>query len=85
MFRASPIDLVNPPKRLKERHLSLLVRQDGRAFRAVAWRASEKESYLNANRSGLELAYSLEQGEFRGEKTTELTVADVRMPAGATA
>ena len=85
VFRAAPIELVNPPKRLKERHLSLLVRQDGRAFRAVAWRASEKESYLNANRNGLELAYSLEQGEFRGEKTTELTVADVRMPAGATA
>jgi single-stranded-DNA-specific exonuclease len=85
VFRASPIDLVSPPKRLKERHLSLLVRQDGRSFRAVAWRAAEREPFLVANRTGLELAYSLEQGEFRGERTTELTVADVRMPAGATA
>jgi len=80
VFRAGPIDLVNPPRRMKERHLSLLVRQDGRSFRAVAWRAIERESYLLANPTGLELAYSLDQGEFRGEKTTELTVADVRMP-----
>jgi single-stranded-DNA-specific exonuclease len=83
VFRARPIDLVNPPRRMKERHLSLLVRQDGRSFRAVAWRAIEREPYLIANPVGLELAYSLDQGEYRGEKTTELTVADVRMPAGA--
>ena len=83
VFRAGPIDLVNPPRRLKERHLSLLVRQDGRSFRAVAWRAADREPYLTANPSGLELAYSLDQGEYRGEKTTELTVADVRHPAVA--
>jgi len=82
VFRASPIDLVNPPRRMKDRHLSMLVRQDGRAFRAVAWRAIDREPYLIANPTGLELAYSLEQGEYRGERTTELTVADVRLPVG---
>jgi single-stranded-DNA-specific exonuclease len=85
VFRASPIDLVQPPRRLKDRHLALLIRQDGRAFRAIAWRAVEREEYLTANRFGLELAYSLDRGEFRGERTTELTVADVRVPIGATA
>jgi len=85
VFRAGPIDLVNPPRRMKERHLSLLVRQDGRSFRAVAWRAIDRESYLIANPTGLDLAYSLERGEFRGETTTELTVADVRMPVEARA
>jgi single-stranded-DNA-specific exonuclease len=80
IFRAGPIDLVNPPRRMKDRHLSLLVRQDGRSFRAVAWRAIDRESYLIANPTGLELAYSLERGEYRGETTTELTVADVRTP-----
>jgi single-stranded-DNA-specific exonuclease len=85
VFRASPIDLVQPPRRLKDRHLALLIRQDGRAFRAIAWRAVEREEYLTANRFGLELAYSLERGEFRGERTTELTVADVRVPLEATA
>jgi single-stranded-DNA-specific exonuclease len=85
VFRAAPVDLVTPPRTLKDRHLSLLVRQNGRSFRAVAWRASDRLEYLTANRTGLELAYSLDQSEFQGEKVTELTVADVRMPVEATA
>ncbi len=83
VFRASPVELIQPARRLKERHLSLMLRQQGRSFRAIAWRAVEREDFLNANRFGLELAYSLEQGEFRGERTTELTVADVRLPVEA--
>jgi single-stranded-DNA-specific exonuclease len=80
VFRASPVELAQPPRVMKERHLSLMFRQDGRSFRGVAWRAAERESYLYSNRFGLELAYSLDQNEFRGEQVTELTVADVRAP-----
>ncbi len=83
VFRAAPVDLMTPPKKVKDRHLSLLFRQDGRSFRAIAWRAADREDYLTANRVGLELAYSLDETEFRGEKVTELTVADVRMPVEA--
>ena len=82
VFRASPVALVEPPRVLKERHLSLRLRQDGRAFRAIAWRAAEREEYLNANRHSLEVAYSLDENEFRGEKVTEMTIADVRRAAG---
>lgn len=87
VFRAAPVELTQPPRVLKERHLALMFRQDGRSFRGLAWRAADREAYLAANRFGLELAYSLEQNEFRGERVTELTVADVRtpMPAGAPA
>jgi single-stranded-DNA-specific exonuclease len=80
VFRAAPVELLEAPKRIKDRHLSLIFRQQGRAFRAIAWRAAEREAYLTANRFGLEVAYSLEQGEYRGETTTEMTVADVRVP-----
>jgi len=80
MFRASPVDLTQAPRVLKERHLSLMFRQDGRSFRGLAWRQAEREAYLSANRFGLEVAYSLDQNEFRGERVTELTVADVRTP-----
>ena len=81
IFRASPVDLLMPPRRLKDRHLSLQFKQGSRSFRAIAWRAIERESYLTAHRSGLELAYSLDQGEYQGERTMELTVADVRLPS----
>ena len=85
VFRAAPIDLIAPPKKLKDRHLALMVKQAGRAFRAMHWRAAEREEYLSANRAGLELAYSLNESEYRGERTTELTVADIRMPAEVSA
>jgi single-stranded-DNA-specific exonuclease len=80
VFRAAPVELLEPPKRIKDRHLSLIFRQQGRVFRAIAWRAAERETYLTANRFGLEVAYSLDPGEYRGETTTEMTVADVRVP-----
>jgi single-stranded-DNA-specific exonuclease len=82
IFRASPVELAQAPRVMKERHLSMMFRQDGRSFRGIAWRAADREAYLTANRFGLELAYSLDQNEFRGETTTELTVADVRAPEG---
>jgi single-stranded-DNA-specific exonuclease len=78
VFRASPVDLIEAPRKLKDRHLALLVKQGGRAFRAIAWRAAEREEYLSTHRFGLELAYALEESEYRGERFTELTVADVR-------
>jgi single-stranded-DNA-specific exonuclease len=85
VFRASPIDLIAPPRKVKDRHLSLLVKQESRSFKAIAWRAADREEYLSANRYGLELAYSLEESEYRGERTTELVVADIRVPAEALA
>jgi single-stranded-DNA-specific exonuclease len=81
VFRAAPIDLMSAPRTMKERHLSLMVKQAGRAFRAVAWRAAERSEYLTANRFGLELAYSLDESDYRGERVTELTVADIRVRA----
>jgi hypothetical protein len=57
-----------------------MVKQGNRTFRAMAWRAAEREDYLTANRFGLELAYSLNESEYRGERVTELTVADIRVP-----
>jgi single-stranded-DNA-specific exonuclease len=80
VFRTSPVDLMDAPRRLKDRHLALLFRQDGRSLRGIAWRAVDREEYLTTHRHGLELAYSLDQGEYQGERTTELTVADVRVP-----
>jgi hypothetical protein len=62
-----------------------MVKQAGRAFRAVAWRAAERAEYLAANRFGLELAYSLDESDYRGERVTELTVADIRVRAEALA
>ena len=79
VFEASPVEIVGGPTTMKDRHLSMTVRQEGRVFRAVAWRASEHLAVLQANRTGLELAYHVERNEYRGESTVELNVCDIQL------
>ena len=85
VFSAGPVEIVDGPRRVKERHLKLAVRQQGRVFRMMAWRAAERERELAENRSALEVAFSLTQNTFNGDTFTELTLADARAaaPGGA--
>lgn len=78
VFSASGIDVVDGPRRLKERHLKMSLRQKGRTFRAIAWNAVEKEPLLAGGAGVLEVAYALEQNEFNGNTYTELRLSDVR-------
>jgi single-stranded-DNA-specific exonuclease len=78
VFSAAGVEIVDGPRALKERHLKMALRQDGRTFRAVAWRAIERQAFLDEHRAGLEVAFSLEQNTFNGATYLELTVADAR-------
>jgi single-stranded-DNA-specific exonuclease len=78
VFAAEGVEIVDGPRVLKDRHLSMTVRQDGRRFRAIAWRAAERASFLEEHRTGVNLAFSLDQNEYQGETFVELTVADVK-------
>ncbi len=80
VFRASGVEVVDGPRRLKERHLKMSFRQEGRVLRGVAWRAAEREPFVTEHRGGLDLAFSLEQNEWRGERFLELSIADFRAP-----
>ncbi|MGE3178056.1 MAG: DHHA1 domain-containing protein, partial [Vicinamibacterales bacterium] len=78
VFAARGVQVVDGPRKLKERHLKMALRQDGRIFRAVAWRAAERHEYIDEHRSGVDVAFSLEQNQYNGETYVELTLADVR-------
>ena len=80
VFDAADVELLGTPQRIKDRHLKVQVRQDGRVFRAIAWRSSEKAAQWEQHRQSLRLAYSLDKQTYRGETTLELTVADMRCP-----
>ena len=80
VFFAGPVEIVDGPRRIKERHLKMSVRHRGRIFRAIAWRAVEREPFVVANRGALEIAFSLTENTFNGETRTELTLADLRAP-----
>jgi single-stranded-DNA-specific exonuclease len=78
VFHALPVEIVDGPRPLKERHLKMTFRQDGRSFRAIAWRAAERAAFLTEHRAGVNLAFSLEENQFQGETYLELSVADFK-------
>jgi single-stranded-DNA-specific exonuclease len=78
VFAARRVEIIDGPRKLKERHLKMALKQDGRIFRAVAWRAAERNDYLTEHKAALDVAFSLEQNQYNGETRTELTVADMK-------
>jgi single-stranded-DNA-specific exonuclease len=80
VFEAAGVELLGAAQRIKERHLKLQFRQDGRVFKAMAWRSAEKAALWEQHRRALHVAFSVSRDTFRGETETVLTVADVRCP-----
>ncbi len=78
LFTTGPVDVVDGPRRLKERHLKMSLRQRGRTFRAIAWNSVDKEPVMAGGSGGLEVAFGLEQNEFNGATYTELRLSDAR-------
>jgi single-stranded-DNA-specific exonuclease len=81
VFRTSRVEVIDGPRLLKDRHLKMAFRQDGRVMRGVAWRAAEREPFVAEHRAAIDLAYSLEQDTWNGERYLQLSVADFRAPA----
>lgn len=77
-FHTGPVAVVDGPRILKERHLKMSVKQDGRVLRAIQWNAAEREPRLTEQKAGVEIAYTVEENEFRGEKYVELRLDDFR-------
>jgi single-stranded-DNA-specific exonuclease len=73
--------LVDGPRRMKERHLSMSLRHDGVALRGVFWRAAERAGEIEAGREGLDVAYSIERNTFNGSTSLEVSLADIRAAA----
>ena len=82
VFATRGVAVVDGPRKLKERHLKMTLKQEGRIFRAIAWRAAERHDYVIEHRTALDVAFSLDENQYNGETYVELTLADIR---GATA
>jgi len=78
VFAARRVEVIDGPRKLKERHLKMALRHEGRVFRAVAWRSAEKHDQISENRTAIDVAFSLEQNQYNGETYVELTLADIR-------
>jgi len=80
VFRASGVEVIDGPRRLKERHLKMAFRQEGRVIRGVAWRAIEREQFVTEHRAGIDLAFSVEQDTWNGARQLQISVADFKKP-----
>jgi single-stranded-DNA-specific exonuclease len=78
VFAARGVEIIDGPRKLKERHLKMSLKQEGRIFRAVAWRAAERHDFLSEHKAALDVAFSLEQNYYNGNTYVELTLADVK-------
>jgi single-stranded-DNA-specific exonuclease len=78
VFAATGVEIVDGPRRLKERHLKMALKQDGRIFRAIAWRSADRHDYIAEHRGAIDVAYSLDQNQYNGETFVELTLADLK-------
>jgi single-stranded-DNA-specific exonuclease len=78
VFCTHGIEIADGPRRLKDRHYKMALRQHGRVMRAIAWRGAERHAFLENTRGPVDLAYSLDQNQFNGETYLELSVCDIR-------
>ena len=78
VFAARNVEVIDGPRVLKERHLKMALKQDGRIFRAIAWRAAERADAISGSKAALDVAFSLEQNQYNGETYTELSLADFK-------
>jgi len=79
VFSTRSVEIVDGPRKLKERHLKMALKQDGRVFRAIAWRAAERHDALAEHKAALDVAFSLDQNQYNGETYVELSIADFRL------
>src|SRR5690349_13713186 len=77
-FHTGPVSIVDGPRVLKERHLKLSVRQNNRVLRAIQWNAADREAMLTQKKDGVEIAYTVEENEYQGNKYVELRLEDFR-------
>jgi single-stranded-DNA-specific exonuclease len=78
VFAARRVEIIDGPRMLKDRHLKMALKQDGRIFRAIAWRSADRQDYVAEHKAAIDVAYSLDQNQYNGETYVELTVADLR-------
>ncbi len=78
VFSATGVSVVNGPRRIKQRHLAMSLRHEGAIFRSIYWRGGDREDLVASARSGLDVAYGLDQNTFNGETRVELTISDLR-------
>ncbi|HEX5483169.1 MAG TPA: single-stranded-DNA-specific exonuclease RecJ [Terriglobia bacterium] len=76
------VDLKSPARILKEKHLKIRVAQQKIVFDAVGWRMAERAAEL-VGEAAAEIAFTLGETSFQGERELQLVLKDFRPVDGA--
>ncbi len=84
VFSVHDVTQVEPARVVGSGHLKLFVKQDDRTFEAIGFGLAERMPPADLGDGPLDLAFQLKENEFRGRKTLQLQLKDVRR-AGSSA
>lgn len=78
VFSARRVEQVDPPRVVGSNHLKLFVKQDGQAFEAIGFGLADRVSPESLGAGPVDLAFQLKENEFRGRRSLQLQLKDVR-------
>ncbi len=77
VFMARAAEITAAPRKLKDKHVKFLLRQEGRTFEALGWdRAAWADSLARGDR--IDAAFTLQTSTYLGEEKLYLSLEDVR-------
>ncbi len=79
LFTSTGVKLFESPHLVKNNHLKLRVTEGGPVREAIGFKMGDKLPQLSGETAGVDLAYSLEVNEWRGTKTIQLHLKDIRL------
>lgn len=80
LFTSTEVELLDSPRLIKNNHLKLRVTEGGPVREAIGFGMGDKiPEITRGEASGVDLAYSLEVNEWRGTKTIQLHLKDIRL------
>ncbi len=77
IFMTEKAEVVREPQKIKGKHAKLLVSQKGRIFEALGW---DRGEWVQSIQKGdkIDLAYSFQFSEYKGEEKLSLSLEDIR-------
>ncbi len=79
LFASSEVELFGSPYLVKNNHLKLRVAEGELVREAIGFKMGDKLSELTGEAAAVDLAYSLEVNAWRGTKTIQLHLKDIRL------
>jgi single-stranded-DNA-specific exonuclease len=78
VFVVRGVELYGTPRIVGKNHLKFKVKTNGQVFDAIGFGLGGLLEKLNTGRNAVDLAFSLDEGEFAGESVPQLKIRDLK-------